>query len=149
MSILSKTMFAFRDAMEAKAWTWPASIRAGISRGPLDDDETASPSSNPLPSIIANASTASQITPQIANFEVSVSVEVRHQADDSTPDDHLQSVAEVADWIHGDSFISDLSAYSGFTAFGRGNVNQSFDQMGRKWVTRFEFQLTAAPSDIS
>ena len=80
---------------------------------------------------------------------VSVSVEVRHQADDSTPDDHLQSVAEVADWIHGDSFISDLSAYSGFTAFGRGNVNQSFDQMGRKWVTRFEFQLTAAPSDIS
>ena len=149
MSILSKTMFAFRDAMEAKAWTWPASIRAGISRGPLDDDETASPASNPLPSIIANASAASQITPQIANFEVSVSVEVRHQADDSTPDDHLQSVAEVADWIHGDSFISDLSAYSGFTAFGRGNVNQSFDQMGRKWVTRFEFQLTAAPSDIS
>jgi hypothetical protein len=149
VSILSKTMFAFRDAMEAKAWTWPASIRAGISRGPLDDDETASPASNPLPSIIANASTASQITPQIANFEVSVSVEIRHQADDSTPDDHLQSVAEVADWIHGDSFISDLSAYSGFTAFGRGNVNQSFDQMGRKWVTRFEFQLTAAPSDIS
>jgi hypothetical protein len=149
VSILSKTMFAFRDAMEAKAWTWPASIRAGISRGPLDDDETASPASNPLPSIIANAGTASQITPQIANFEVSVSVEVRHQADDSTPDDHLQSVAEVADWIHGDSFISDLSAYSGFTAFGRGNVNQSFDQMGRKWVTRFEFQLTAAPSDIS
>lgn len=149
MSILTKTMFAFRDAMEAKAWTWPASIRPGISRGPLDDDDTASPASNPLPSIIANASNASQIIPQVANFEVSVAVEVRHQADDSTPDQHLANVSDVFEWIHGDSFVTDLSAYSGFTAFGRGNVTQSFDQMGRKWVTRFEFQLTAAPSDIT
>ena len=149
MSILSKTMFAFKEAMLAKAWAWPASIRPGISRGPLDDDETASPASNPLPSIICNAGSAQQLTPTVATFEVSVSIEVRHQADDSTPETHLDDVVDVADWIHGDTFLTDLNARSGFTAFGRGNVSQSFDQMGRKWVTRFEFQLTAAPSDIS
>ena len=149
MSILSKTMFAFKEAMAAKAWTWPASIRPGISRGPLDDDETANPASNPLPSIICNAGSAQQLTPTVATFEVSVSIEVRHQADDSTPETHLDDVVDVADWIHGDTFLTDLNARSGFTAFGRGNVSQSFDQMGRKWVSRFEFQLTAAPSDIT
>lgn len=149
MSILSKTMFAFAAAIEAKAFTWPASIRPGISRGPLDDDDTASPASNPLPSIICNASNAQQIQPTIGNFEVSCAIEVRHQADDATPDAHLQNVSDVEEWILGDTFLTDLNAYSGFTAFGRGNVSSSFDQMGRKWVTRFEFQLTAAPSDIS
>jgi hypothetical protein len=142
-------MFAFKEAMAAKAWTWPASIRPGISRGPLDDDETANPASNPLPSIICNAGSAQQLTPTVATFEVSVSIEVRHQADDSTPETHLDDVVDVADWIHGDTFLTDLNARSGFTAFGRGNVSQSFDQMGRKWVSRFEFQLTAAPSDIT
>jgi len=149
VSILAKTMFAFVDAIEAEAFTWPASIRPGISRGPLDDDETASPASNPLPSIICNASNAQQIHPTIGNFEVSCAIEVRHQADDATPDAHLQNVSDVEEWILGDTFLTDLNAYSGFTAFGRGNVSSSFDQMGRKWVTRFEFTLTAAPSDIS
>jgi len=142
-------MFAFAAAIEAKAFTWPASIRPGISRGPLDDDDTASPASNPLPSIICNASNAQQIQPTIGNFEVSCAIEVRHQADDVTPEAHLQNVSDIEGWILGDTFLTDLNAYSGFTAFGRGNVSSSFDQMGRKWVTRFEFQLTAAPSDIS
>lgn len=149
MSILAKTMMAFAAAIDAKELTWPASIRPGISRGPLDDDETANPASNPLPSIICNASNAQQIQPTIGNFEVSCAIEVRHQADDATPDAHLQNVSDIEEWILGDTFLTDLNAYSGFTAFGRGNVSSSFDQMGRKWVTRFEFQLTAAPSDIS
>ena len=149
MSILAKTMLALKGAIDAKGWTWTASVRPGISRGPLDDDDTASPASNPLPSIICNASSAQQIQPTIGNFEVSCAIEVRHQADDSTPSAHLSDVSDVEEWILGDEFITDLNAYSGFTAFGRGNVSSSFDQMGRKWVTRFEFTLTAAPSDIS
>jgi hypothetical protein len=149
VSILSKTMFAMRDALRAQNFTWPASIEPGISKGDQYDELDGKPKSNPLPSIICNAGSAQQLTPTVATFEVSVSIEVRHQADDSTPETHLDDVVDVADWIHGDTFLTDLNARSGFTAFGRGNVSQSFDQMGRKWVTRFEFQLTAAPSDIS
>lgn len=147
--MLAKTMLALKAAMDAEGWAWAASIRPGISRGPMDDDENAAPRSNALPSIVANATSADQIDPTVATFTVSVSVEVRHQADDENPTTHLTEAGEVGDWLRGDSFIADVNAYSGFTAFGRTGVSESFNRVGRKWSTEFNFTLTAAPSDIS
>jgi len=147
--VLAKTMFAIRDAIVAQAFTWPATIRADISRGPLDEDSDANAASNPLPSIIVMASSAEQIHPELANADVRVTVEVRHQADDTEPTTHLTQATELADWMFGDDFQDDVNAYSGFTMFGRGLVSQSFDRVGRKWVTRFDFNLSAAPGDIS
>lgn len=147
--MLAKTMLALKSAMDAQGWTWAASIRPGISRGALDDDDTANPGSNPLPSIIANATNADQIDPTVATFTVSVAVEVRHQADDEQPVTHLTEAGEVGDWLRGETFITDLNQYSGFTAFGITGVSESFNRVGRKWSTEFTFTLTAAPSDIS
>jgi hypothetical protein len=147
--ILPKAMFAIRDAITAQAFTWPASIRAGVSRGPLDEDPDANAASNPLPSIIVSANSAEQVHVELANAQVSIYVEVRHQADDTEPTTHLTQCAELADWMFGDDFLAAVNAYTGFTAFGRGPVNQSFDRNGRKWVSRFDFNLSAAPGDIS
>lgn len=151
--ILAKAMFALRDAIIAQGFEWPASVRAGISRGPLDDEpaeaESAAPDSNRLPSIICNADSARQIHAQVATFEIQVSVTVNHQADDTEPALHLTQSAQVGEWIHGDTFIADLNAYTGFTAFGRGPVDHQFSREGRRWVATCNFTLHAAPSDIT
>ena len=151
--ILAKAMFALRDAINAQGFDWPASVRAGISRGPLDDEpveaESAAPDSNRLPSIICNADSARQIHSQVATFEVQCSVTVSHQADDTEPALHLTQSAQVGEWIHGEEFITDLNAYTGFTAFGRGSVDHQFSREGRRWVATFNFTLHAAPSDIT
>lgn len=151
--ILPKVMFALRDAIVAQGFDWPASVRAGISRGPIDDEsvepESVAPDSNRLPSIVCNADSARQIHPQVATFEVQCAVTVSHQADDTEPLLHLTQSAQVGDWIHGETFIQDVSQYTGFAAFGRGSVDHQFSREGRRWVTTFNFTLSAAPSDIT
>jgi hypothetical protein len=151
--ILPKVMFALRDAIVAQGFDWPASVRAGISRGPIDDEtvepESVAPDSNRLPSIVCNADSARQIHPQVATFEAQCAVTVSHQADDTEPLLHLTQSAQVGDWIHGETFIQDVSQYTGFTAFGRGAVDHQFSREGRRWVTTFNFTLSAAPSDIT
>lgn len=146
--ILQRTQNALVSAMIAKAWSWPRSIRAEISRGQRDDDDSKPPASNELPAIIVSTPTASQYTPHVANFDVEAVVMIRHSADDTTQDDHLTNASEVSDWILGETFFADINAQPGFTAFGRGNMTQDIDRVGRLWQATFRFNLSAAPSNI-
>jgi hypothetical protein len=147
--ILAKATFAIRDAITAQAFTWPASIRADVSRGQMDDDDTLPPASNPLPSIIVAATSAEQIHTMHATFDVRCMIEVRHQADDTPADTHLANCVELAEWMYGDDFQTDVNTGTGFTMFGRTGINQTFERSGRRWVTRFEFGISAAPSTIN
>ena len=149
MSILAKTMFAVRDAIIAQAFTWPAAIRADISRGALDDDADARPASTPLPCVLVMASNAEQLHPELGNCNVQLAIEVRHQADGTEPTTHLTQSGELIDFVLGDAFQGAVNAYTGFTMFGRGAASQTFDRVGRKWATRIELNLSAAPGDIS
>ncbi len=147
--ILQRTQRAFKEAIEAQAWTWLRTVRGEISRGGLDDDPEGNEASNARPCIIIQTPSAQQYTPTIATFDVQVSVTLRHSADDSTADEHLAHADELAAWIHGDDFIGDLNAADGFTAFGRGLVSHELDRNGRSWQTTFNFSISAAPSNIS
>jgi hypothetical protein len=147
--ILQRTQRAFKEAVESQAWTWLRSVRGEISRGAMDEDSTANEASNPRPAIIIQTPSAQQYTPTIATFDVQVAVILRHSADDTAQEDHLAHADEVATWIHGDSFIADLNAADGFTAFGRGLVSHELDRVGRSWQTTFNFSISAAPSNIS
>ena len=147
--ILQRTQRAFKQAIDAKAWDWLVSCRGEISRGEIDDDPALNEASNARPAIIISTPSASQYTPQVATFEVQVSVMLRTSADDTAQEDHLAYSDELAEWIHGSTFISDLNASNGFTAFGRGLVSQEVDRVGRSWQTTISFTLSAAPSDIS
>lgn len=147
--ILQRAQRAFKEAIDAQGWTWLRSVRGEISRGAMDDDSSADEASAARPCIIIQTPSASQYTPTVATFDVQVSVILRHSADDTAQEDHLAHADELAAWIHGDDFISDLNAATGFTAFGRGLVSHELDRVGRSWQTTFNFSISAAPSDIS
>lgn len=147
--ILQRAQNALVAAMVAEAWTWPRSIRAEISRGQRDDDDSRAPASNELPSIVVSTPSATQYTPNVATFDVETSVIVRHSADDTSQEDHLTNAGQVSDWLLGNTFFADVNAQESFTAFGRGTMTQDFDRSGRTWQTTFRFTLSAAPSTIA
>lgn len=147
--ILQRTQRAFREAIEAKGWEWLRTCRGEISRGGMDDDASAKEVSNQRPAIIISTPSATQYTPTVGTFEVQVSVMLRTSVDDTAQDDHMTYSDEVAEWIMGDSFISDLNLSDGFTAFGKGLMSQEVDRVGRSWQTTFSLTISAAPSNIS
>ncbi len=150
-ALVIKTQLAIASAITALALEWPASIRAECSRGQKDEDPDANPASNELPAIIVGASSAQQLHPNTATAYVSVTITVRHQADESNVSEAVEpQVRELGEWIMGDDFCADCTAaLSGFTAFGRKAVTQNYTRSGRRFETTFDFELLAAPGDLS
>lgn len=149
-ALVLKTQLAIKDAIVALGLTWPATIRAECSRGPMDEDNDANPASNELPAILVEASNAQQIHKDTATSYVDVTIKVQHQADESNVSEAVEpQVRELGEWIMGDDFLGDASEASGFTAFGRRDVSINFARVGRRFEHSFNFQLLAAPGDLN
>ena len=150
-ALVLKTQLAIKDAIVALGLTWPATIRAECSRGPMDEDNDANPASNELPAILVEASNAQEIHTESPTAFVDVSIKVQHQADESNVSETVEpQVRELGEWIMGDDFLGNVSsAATSYTALGRRAVSINFARVGRRFEHAFNFQLLATPGGVN
>jgi len=142
-------MIAFRDAIAAQNFEWVGTCVAGLQRGALDENGNIRPDSNPLPSVIVRAKTATPYTPGAPDFAVDVEVAVSHSADDTSEVDHMAQAGQVLGYLYDTDLEATINANSSLTVQQISNVGQSVDIEGRAWVSTFRIQLFAVGSDLS
>ena len=147
--VLPKVMLAFRDAIAAQNFEWVGTCAAGLQRGALDENGNIRPDSNPLPSVIVRAKTATPYTPESPDFAVDVEVSVSHSADDTSEVDHMTQAGQVLGFLYDSDLADTLNANSNLTVQQISNVGQSVDIDGRAWVSTFRLQLFAVGSNLS
>lgn len=147
--ILPLTCRAIASAILNLELEWPATVRAELSRGTMDDEQEEAPKSIPLPCVIVTAPSAQRIDPQVATSYVEVSIQVQHNVDDTHTDTHQAHAQEIYEFITGPAFLSACNQYASFTAFGVDGVDCQFDRVGRRWQSSFNFRILAAPSTIA
>lgn len=141
-SIIQKVQQSVREMLRGSGLDWidENSIVSGISRGPMGDDLDSEAVSTPLPSIVCQCQSANRIyQPNSGNWEATLLVMIRENADDTTEDEHLERCGQVADILMDTKQVeSDLSEFPDFFVEFFSVESMSYDLADRSWRTTIQ-----------
>lgn len=147
MNPILSTQAALVAAITAQEFAWPLAIRPGAASVFDELDPQASAQSLPLPAIVCDANDAQQIHPNVPTYEVQCTVQVRSSADDHSIDQHQAWAWEVAAFLMLPTFAGWVGAYPSVHCEFRGIVSQSYERIGRLWVSTMNFPAFINPKD--
>ncbi len=105
-----------------------------------------------LPSIhfTGESSEPQELIPDQANRVVTLAIKVRTNMDDTTGEEHRDSVQQFLDLFYDDDLASELSsANSDFTCLGWEHMGETQGQVDRSYETTARLRLHVIPNDIS
>jgi len=145
MNPLLATQDALVGALTAIGWEWPAAIRAGATSVFDDLDPEADAKPLPLPGVICDATNADQVAPNLSTYVVDCSIQLRTAADDVSIGQHHEWASDVSDFVESPGFIAYVTAEGGIECDFINSINQTYERIGRLWVTTINFQLHINP----